>query len=110
MSGVNIAWAHRGANGRVDRAASKRGAEEMVQAFWIGRAGGAPQQDTARRAIDMSISWSGTLAIKNAAGQTVSIRGEPRTGARNSDLHRVGRTYGVIKLVNDPPHWSDNGH
>jgi hypothetical protein len=58
----------------------------------------------------MSISWSGTLAIKDANGRTVSIRSEPRTGAGNRDLHRVGRSYGAIKLVSDPPHWSDNGH
>jgi hypothetical protein len=27
-----------------------------------------------------------------------------------TDLHALGATYGVIKLVSDPPHWSDDGH
>ena len=40
------------------------------------------------RAIDMSIhGWTGTLA----------------------DLYKLGAHYGVIKLVKDPPHWSDDG-
>ena len=25
-------------------------------------------------------------------------------------LNAVGATYGVNKLVSDPPHWSDDGH
>ena len=59
-------------------------------------------------AIDMNISWSGTLAIVNATGQTVEITSFPRDG-NNETLHNVGRGYGVIKLASDPPHWSENG-
>ena len=28
----------------------------------------------------------------------------------NARLQAVGRSFGVIKLVDDPPHWSDDGH
>ncbi len=110
MFGVNILWAHRDASGRVDRAASRRGAKEMVDGFGMAAQAALRSNHTARRAIDMSISWSGTLQIKNGRGDTVSIRTEPRTGAGNRELHAVGATYKVLKLVSDPPHWSEDGH
>ncbi|MDB5964086.1 MAG: hypothetical protein JWQ72_586 [Polaromonas sp.] len=31
-------------------------------------------------------------------------------GYAYTPLHGVGASYGVFKLVSDPPHWSDNGH
>jgi len=40
--------------------------------------------------------------IKNASGAEVLIK-------KDSDLHSVGATYSVNKLLSDPPHWSDNG-
>jgi hypothetical protein len=61
-------------------------------------------------AIDMTITWSGNLAITNGHGQTVLINTTPRTGAGNTQLHQVGATYGVHKLVSDRPHWSSTGH
>lgn len=39
-----------------------------------------------------------------------SITTVPRNGAGNVALHGVGAGYGVLKLVADPPHWSDDGH
>lgn len=44
---------------------------------------------TQRRAIDMAIT------------------GAPVSGA---DLYAKGVNFGVIKLLSDPPHWSDDGH
>jgi hypothetical protein len=38
-----------------------------------------------------------------------SITGGPRDGS-NPELIKVGATFGVMKLVSDPPHWSDDGH
>lgn len=53
---------------------------------------------------------AGPLKIADASGKIVTINTTPRTGADNKQLHAVGKTYGVIKLVADHPHWSDNGH
>ena len=58
----------------------------------------------------MTITWAGTLKIADAAGKIVTITSTPRTGADNAELHAVGKSYGVIKLVADHPHWSDDGH
>jgi hypothetical protein len=38
----------------------------------------------------------------------VDITSSPRTG-QNGELHAVGQTYNVVKLVSDPPHWSADG-
>ena len=57
----------------------------------------------------MNITWNGTLNIADAKGKVVSIQSLPRTGAGNHQLWDVGRTYGVIKLPADHPHWSDDG-
>ena len=60
-------------------------------------------------AVDMTIGWAGTLSIADAAGQVHAIGG-PRSGESNANLHAVGATYGVKKLLSDPPHWSSTGH
>jgi uncharacterized Zn-binding protein involved in type VI secretion len=47
---------------------------------------------------------------------TMIIDGQPAASDKDvtikkmSDLHAVGASYGVHKLVSDPPHWSDDGH
>jgi hypothetical protein len=109
MPGVNIEWAHRDAAGRVDRAASERAAEEMVRGFGMSVKAALRSRHTERRAIDMSISWSGALTLADAGGALVTIDTPPHDGS-NTRLHAVGRSFGVIKLVSDPPHWSDDGH
>lgn len=82
----------------------------MVTAYGIVSPGPAyPTNHPQRTAIDMNISWTGTLPIKDATGTEVSITTTPRTGADNTDLHAVGATYGVKKLKVDPPHWSESG-
>lgn len=60
-------------------------------------------------AVDMNITWSGNLIIANKDRSIITITSSPRNG-NNTDLHLIGATYGVIKLVSDPPHWSDDGH
>jgi hypothetical protein len=60
------------------------------------------------RAIDMTIGWNGTIKVKDRQGKAREV-GAPRSGDTNPDLHRIGAGYGVIKLVSDPPHWSDDG-
>jgi hypothetical protein len=102
--GVDIEWVHRKANNQVDLVASRNAAEDMVQAYGIVFRPALNSLHILGQAIDMSISWSGTLRIRNARGTTVKIKGTPRDG-QNRKLHRVGKTYNVEKLVSDPPHW-----
>jgi hypothetical protein len=109
LAGVDIQWDHRKANGQLDLSASRNAAEDMVLGYGIAFKPALNSNHTRRLAIDMTITWSGTLKIKNASGTTVTISSTPRTG-QNSDLVRVGASYKVIKLQSDPPHWSSDGH
>jgi hypothetical protein len=107
-AGVEITWWH----GNLE--ASRRGATEMVIGYGIDRLRIAPalnSRHTERKAIDMTIGWSGRLLIRAAQGQNVTISGEPRDGT-NPRLIEVGRTYDVIHFLDvakDPPHWSTDG-
>jgi peptidoglycan hydrolase-like protein with peptidoglycan-binding domain len=101
-AGCDIIWDHG------DVARSRAGAREMVDLFGIVYQPSLTSLHIAGRAIDMNIDWSGTLSIKDASGKAVSL-GAPSNGS-NTALHAVGVTYGVRKLLSDPPHWSDNGH
>jgi hypothetical protein len=56
----------------------------------------------------MTITWSGPIEIVDAAGATQPID-QPRNGNDNATLHTVGTSYGVRKLLSDPPHWSVDG-
>lgn len=103
VPGCTIRWDHG------DLARSKKGAQEMADLFDIAFPASLTSNHIAGRAIDMTIGWNGTLKIKDAAGTVKSI-GAPRNGADNSDLHKVGASYKLFKLVSDAPHWSDNGH
>lgn len=41
--------------------------------------------------------------MKDAADKDVEIKA-------STNLHAVRKTYGGIKLLNDAPYWSDDGH
>jgi hypothetical protein len=105
MDGVDIEWVHS------TDAKSISAAQEMVDGYLIRAKPALNSRHTLGRAIDMTISWTGKLSIKNKDGTAVEITSSPRNG-ENSDLDAVGATYGVIKatFAGDPPHWSDNGH
>jgi hypothetical protein len=108
MAGVDIQWDHG------SLAASKAGAAEMVTGFGLAvppRSTNPPAQSTNHSrgtAIDMTISWSGTINVKKADNTVVAIPFNTNVNA-NAALHGVGASYGVLKLVTDAPHWSDNG-
>ncbi|MEH2242933.1 peptidoglycan-binding domain-containing protein [Nostoc sp.] len=103
MPNVDINWLH------YTNAGSVQAAKEMVSAYNIAFRPVLTSRHTQRLAIDWEITWSGILKIKNFSGTIVSI-GEPRTSYENSTLWQVGRSYGVIKLSSDRPHWSNDGH
>jgi len=104
ITGVDIEWEH------YTNAGSLQAAKDMVEAYGTG---GNPVALTSRHtqklAIDWNVTWKGTINIKDANGRTFTI-GEPANGATNQILWRVGKSYGVIKLANDPPHWSVDGY
>ena len=104
MSGVAIDWDHGG-----DGDAARAAARAMVKGYDIQYAPVLISRHTQRRAVDMTIGWQGVLVIYDFNGQAREISSPPRNGS-NPDLVKVGATFGVIKLVSDPPHWSDDGH
>lgn len=111
---VDIQWLHEKPNGTSDLAASRAAAAEMVEGFEIGGGSVPPSLNSNHirgTAIDMSVSWSGTLSIKTKSGKTVDIKSSPRSSV-NPDLIAIGKTYGVIHFsppAKDPPHWSLTG-
>lgn len=120
--GIPICWKHSNADGTFNLQASRDAAKQMVLAYQI-TSKVAPvlhSEHEKRLAVDMNISWSGTLNIKNAKGTVISITTNPKTGM-NPTLWDVGASYGVIKYCygsitnkckpnEDRPHWSSNGH
>lgn len=111
MAGVNIKWDHPTLDASVDAA------HRMSIGFGItGLAANVPPAlntlHTSGQAIDISITWTGTLNIANKDGSITAIDTTPRTGM-NLQLKAVGLTYGVKKFVGgnaDKPHWSTTGH
>lgn len=102
IPGVAIRWDHG------DDTRSRRAAQEMVALFGIAYPPALTSRHIAGRAIDMTINWSGTLALVDAVGARHRLEA-PRSGAGNTALHAIGAGYGVHKLLSDPPHWSDDG-
>lgn len=109
MHGVNVQWAHTDSQGNYLATRSVRAASDMVAAYGIVFRPALSSRHTEGLAIDMAIRWSDTLRITDAAGTVVAIENSPRNGG-NSALHTVGVSYGVKKLLSDPPHWSEDGH
>lgn len=110
MAGVDIDWVHLDAKGNKSTDASKLGAKQMVDGYGIVYAPVHPSRHSEGKAIDMDISWTSVeLKIKDATGKDVTIKTGDKDGS-NPELHKVGKSYGVIKLLSDPPHWSTDGH
>ena len=104
IDGVDINFDHG------DDKASQEAAKAMIgpQGFDVVYQPSLTSHHIAGKAIDWTISWSGTLKIKDKKGKEVVIDKTPRDGG-NKTLHEVGASYGVKKLVSDPPHWSVDG-
>lgn len=109
-AGVDIQWVHRDAQGVPDLAASKSAAEQMVQGYGIVFKPALTSRHIEGKAVDMTIEWQNNLVIATSNGTSRTITSAPRTGSGNADLQKVGSSFGVIKLVSDPPHWSFDGH
>jgi hypothetical protein len=109
MIGVDIEWDH----GDVEK--SKKGAKEMIDGFGLAvppastNAPALTSNHVPGTAIDMTITWIGTMMIKKKDGSEESILFMSDVN-KNTKLHSVGATYGVKKLATDAPHWSSDGH
>jgi len=92
-TGVDITWVH-GTKG-----ASKTGAQEIITAANVAYKPNMTSNHLKGKAIDWTITWTGTLKIKNKDGAEVEISSEPKhrglgkTHNGNTDLHAVGKTY-----------------
>lgn len=107
IDGVDIIWDHG------DAEKSKKGALEMHDAFEIAGVVAKPGNSNhlTGNAMDMYISWTGTLKIKNASDEEVTIEGAP-TDETNEKIQEVGATYGCkngAKTLDEPWHWSPTG-
>lgn len=107
--GVNIDWDHG------SQKKSIAAAREMTTGYEVNTSKDVAPALTSNHirgtAIDMTISWSGTLSIKDPKGTVVNISSAPRDGT-NRELMALGRKYGAIHYApasDDPPHWSHNG-
>jgi len=102
MPGVDIQWSHTRPDGDMDTLKSRMAAEQMVQAFEIVFKPALTSKHTEGAAIDMTVTGYLKKSFVNANQQSVELKS-------HSDLHRLGASFGVHKLVSDPPHWSDDG-
>ena len=106
MSGVDIEWDHG------DDKASKKGAKEMTDGFGLDmtstKAPALSSNHIAGNAMDIDISWTGTIKVKKKDGTEVDVKYQANVDS-NKELIAVGESYGVKKLKGDPPHWSHDG-
>lgn len=103
-SDVDIEWDH----GNSDT--SKQAAQEMVHLFGLAYIASLTSNHIKGKAVDMDVSWPGTLVLTKPAPLLAKIESTPRTGAGNRELHQTAAdTFGVKKLRSDPPHWSFDG-
>lgn len=110
IAGVEIEWVHRNAKGEKNVPASKTAADLMVSGYDIAYEPALVSRHSEGKAVDMNISWtSKELTITGGDAKDVVIKTGSKDGG-NTELHKVGKSYEVIKLVKDPPHWSTDGH
>ncbi len=108
-AGVDIEWNHG------DKAKSIAGAKEMVLGFGLAVppnskvAPSLTSNHISGKAIDMTITWKGTIEVARKGNpKKVKITYMPNANS-NLELHKVGKSYGVIKHTSDRPHWSVTG-
>ena len=108
--GIDIDWVARDAAGQPDIAASRDRARRMVEAYEIVARPSLTSLHIKGLAVDMDISWLGSLQIADKNGTPHTIDSLPRNGT-NRQLADVGKSYEVIKAAfgSDPPHWSSTG-
>jgi hypothetical protein len=99
--GCMIIWDHH------DAERSRKAAQDMRDLFGLVHEPSLKSRHIEGKAVDMVIGWTGTIKVRDAAGKQVTLS-TPANGS-NPVLHKIGASYGVIKLLSDPPHWSSDG-
>lgn len=61
-------------------------------------------------AIDAIFTWDGTIDVIDGMTGLVSLTSTGGDQHSNAGLVALGKSYGVVKLASDPPHWSSTGH
>lgn len=108
MDGVGINWQHK------TRDESIAAAYQMCVGYKILSLEDAPALEsnhTKGLAIDVSISWTGPLTVKDGNNKIVKIETAPRNNM-NQELWKLGASYGVKRYYRpekDKPHWSVDG-
>lgn len=108
LTGVDINWDHG------NDTKSKAAAKELVTGFGLATPLKSvfPPSMTSNhikgKAIDMDITWEGSITVKKKDGTDVPVDFNSDVGL-NTTLHSIGESYGVKKLVKDAPHWSSDG-
>ena len=100
MPGVDIDWTCGG-----KEAVALKNANLMKNAYGIVYPAALVSRHTQRLAVDMKITWWTSKTFLDADGAQVTLGPNDLEG-----LVPIGASYGVIKLVSDPPHWSSDGH
>lgn len=105
QGGVDIDWQHLDNAGQPNRTEAQTAAEAMVSGYHIRYPPAAPSdtEHNQRTAIDMTITSYESKAFTDGSGHSTTI-------TNSTQLYALGATYGVVKLVADPPHWSIDGH
>jgi len=103
LDGVPIDWSHLNHMSQPDLKMARLAAQSMVAKYRMRFTAALKSRHTQRRAIDMTIT--------HFEGQDfIQKNGSPQCVNDASELYALGATYGVVKLINDEPHWSDDGH
>ncbi|MEP7222361.1 MAG: hypothetical protein ABI673_06795 [Novosphingobium sp.] len=103
IDGCDIIWDHG------DELASRSSAAQMRDLFGVVYQPSLRSLHITGEAVDMTISWQNNITVEDAFRRQHVIGG-PGSGASSAALHAIGKSYGVIKLLSDAPHWSVNGH
>jgi hypothetical protein len=106
MEGVDIQWVHPGDTPQQSAAASRAAARLMVAGYGMAHAAVLVSRHTQRRAVDVSISWEGSLVLRLPSGSTATI---PQ-GAEQTLWKVAADQFQVYHLWDDHPHYSDDGH
>lgn len=104
MLGVPIDWTAGG-----DVLAARAGCKEMVRGYGIAFPAALVSRHTQRRAVDLAITIP-PRPMKPYRFEDAHSKVWMFGGTDLTSLYKFGATFGVMKLLSDPPHWSDDGH
>lgn len=93
---IDIQWDHGNAPESIAAALA------MAKGYGIVYPAALSSRHTQGLAIDMDITFDGRMGL-NLPHYRIE-------GNNPSSLYAAGASYGVIKLLSDPPHWSSDGH